>query len=96
MDGLFRKIIDKSLERVLEVHEEIKKTAEEFVEKNKEYEEKGQQVVDEFKADWKKQQNTNDEKVKAAVDKVITKFDIPTKSEIEKLKQRLNKLEEQI
>ena len=96
MEKLFKKFLYTGVGLVATTADHLQKQLSETVDKTNQSEEEGKRIVTDLVADIKSQTNQYDGQFKNIIDKVLSRFELPTKEEIENLHTKIAKLEAQL
>ncbi|MBU0970006.1 MAG: phasin family protein [Proteobacteria bacterium] len=75
---------------------EIEELAKEFAEQSKMNQSEAKQFLDECQQKYEDAKSGLDKKMEAIIEKILTKLDLPTRSDIKTLNQRIDSLTNQI
>lgn len=76
--------------------EEIEELAKEFAEQSKMSQGEAKEFLNEFKQKYEDARESLDKKLEPLVKKILDKLDLPTRSDIQSLNQRIDRLTEKI
>lgn len=96
MEKLFKKFLYTGVGLVATTADHLQKQINETVEKTSQSEEEGKRIVDDLVSDIKSQTKEYDGKFKNIIDKVLSRFELPTKEEVENLHTKIAALEAQL
>jgi polyhydroxyalkanoate synthesis regulator phasin len=96
MEKLFKKFLYTGVGLVSTTAEHFQKQVNEALEKTNKSEEEGKRIVGDLVNDLKSQSSRYDGQFKNIIDKVLSRFELPTKEEIEGLHSKVALLEAQL
>jgi polyhydroxyalkanoate synthesis regulator phasin len=93
MSELFKKFLYASVGLVSSTTDKLRKTVDEMVEKGKMSEDEGKQIVDDFTKDTESKRKEFEDKLSNLVEDILHKLNLPTRSAIDALTERVEELE---
>ena len=96
MEKLFKKFLYTGVGMVATTADHLQKQINETVEKTNQSEVEGKRIVEDLVSDIKSQTKEYDGKFKNIIDKVLSRFELPTKEEVENLHTKIAALEAQL
>ena len=93
MDNLFKRVFYTGVGITATAAEKLQQSIDELVSKGKISEEEGKKVVDDLVKDTESKREALEDKVKKAVESVMSKLQLPTREELKEMQTRLEQLE---
>jgi len=93
MDDLMRKALRLGLGMVVVTQKKVENIVREFVEKGDLGKEEGEKIVREFMQQGEESEKQLEKKLEEMLEQIMTKLNLPTREEIDKLETRVRKLE---
>ncbi len=96
MEDLFKKFLYSGVGIVTGTLEKVQNKVNELVEDGKISETEGKKVIDDLLEDVDHKKGEYEEKIRGLMENVLSKFDFPTRKEVEALENKIDELEAQL